>query len=350
MQNSTTILAVETSFDETAASILRGELNRNQPKFQILSSVVKSQIELHQKTKGVVPEVAARAQMQNILPVVSQALEQASLTLEQIDYLAVTSGPGLVVSLVVGTEFIKGLSLAKNIPILPTNHMAGHLYSAFAQNPKVEFPALSVIVSGNHTMLIIMEDYHTYRVIGQTLDDAAGEAFDKVARMLDLPYPGGPQISKLATNSKSQIDFPRPMINEDNYDFSFSGLKTAVLYYLDKYLDKQSQPLSEQVKADVAKAFEDAVVDVISTKALKACREYNCKTLTLSGGVAANQKLRSTLADLSQAQDIDFHLPALELCTDNAQMIAIAAYFNLLGGQESVSAKEVKADPAWELE
>jgi N6-L-threonylcarbamoyladenine synthase len=196
------ILAFETSCDETAAAVLVGTLG-TKPKFKIVSSVVKSQIGIHKKTGGVVPEVAARAHMQNILPVTEKALRDAKLTLEQIDYVAVTAGPGLVVSLIVGTEFAKGLALAANLPLIPVNHMAGHLYSAFAKHPaKVKFPVLSIIVSGGHTLLVLMKDYKHYTVIGSTVDDAAGEAFDKVARLLGLPYPGGPAISKLARQGR----------------------------------------------------------------------------------------------------------------------------------------------------
>ncbi|MEZ4180041.1 MAG: tRNA (adenosine(37)-N6)-threonylcarbamoyltransferase complex transferase subunit TsaD [Candidatus Doudnabacteria bacterium] len=340
-----TILAIETSCDETAASILRGTLS-GEPQFDILSSVVNSQIEIHQKTGGIVPEVAARAHIQNILPVTQEVLNKAQLKLDDIDYIAVTSGPGLVVSLVVGTEFAKGLGLAKNIPLLPTNHMAGHLYSAFAQNPtQTQFPALSIIVSGGHTMLMLLKDFYNYQVIGQTLDDAAGEAFDKVARLLDLPYPGGPAISKLAEEGKEQIDFPRPMLDKDNYDFSFSGLKTAVLYYVEKL----PQPLTHQQKADIAMSFQNAVTDVIAGKALKAAKQHNCQTLTLSGGVAANKHLRATLEKTCRENNLTFLVPEFALCTDNAQMIAIAAYFNLRGGQTPTPAGQVKANPAWEL-
>ena len=234
-----TILALETSCDETAGAILQGTLE-GKPHFKILSSVVKSQIAIHKKTGGVVPEVAARAHMQNIMPVTEKTLQDAQMTLADIDYIAVTSGPGLVVSLVVGTEFAKGLSLATGKPLLPTNHMAGHLYSAFAQAPaKTQFPVLSIIVSGGHTMFILMKDYKNYKVIGNTVDDAAGEAFDKVARLLKLPYPGGPEISKLAQQGKTDINFPRPMMHESHFNFSFSGLKTAVLYYIDKIKQPQ---------------------------------------------------------------------------------------------------------------
>lgn len=339
------ILAIETSCDETAAAVLQGAVS-GKPNFRILSSVVNSQIEIHKKTGGVVPEVAARAHMQNILPVTNQALAQAKKKLADIDYVAVTTGPGLVVSLIVGTEFAKGLALATGKPLIPTNHMCGHLYSAFAQTPaKVKFPVLSVIVSGGHTMLILMKDYKNYKVIGNTVDDATGEAFDKVARLLNLPYPGGPEISKLALQGKNDVGFPRPMINEKNYDFSFSGLKTAVLYHIQKLGGK----LSKQRKADIALSFQNAAVDVLATKALKACKQYKCKTLTLTGGVAANKQLRERLANECKVNKLDFLVPEMSLCTDNAQMIAIAAYFNLYNGQKPIKSAKIRANPAWEL-
>jgi N6-L-threonylcarbamoyladenine synthase len=344
--NNLTLLAIESSCDETAAAILRGNIRSSRPQFEILSSAVKSQITIHQKTGGVVPEVAARAHIQNILPITQKALTDAKLTLNEIDYLAVTAGPGLIVSLIVGTEFVKGLSLATGKPVIPTNHMAGHLYSAFANQPdKVKFPVLAVIVSGGHTMLVLMKDYNHYRIIGETVDDAAGEAFDKVARLLNLPYPGGPQISKLAQEGKVDIKFTRPMLHEDNFDFSFSGLKTAVLYYLDRL----KQPLPRQHKADIAMSFEKAVADVLVTKAMRAAAKYKCRTVTLSGGVAANKYLREQLALACDAHKLKFKVPEFELSTDNAQMIAIAAYFKLRSGYQPEKFTKIKATPHWQL-
>ncbi len=355
------ILAIETSCDETAASVLSCDISSKNPQFKFLSSVVNSQMLIHKKTGGVVPEVAARAHMTNILPVVQKALSDAKQKLTDLNYIAVTSGPGLAASLIVGTEFAKGLSLSTNIPLLPTNHMDGHLYSAFAgettstskqielTQPNVQFPVLSIIVSGGHTMLVIMKDYKNYKVIGSTVDDAAGEAFDKVARLLGLPYPGGPEISKLALSGKTDVDFPRPMINSKNYDFSFSGLKTAVLYYIDKLGDKLGTKLTHQQKADIAMSFQNAVVDVLTSKALRACKQYQCKTISLSGGVAANRPLRKSLENLCITNNMTFIVPDFELCTDNAQMIALAAYFNLRSGIKPTPPAKVKADPSWEI-
>jgi N6-L-threonylcarbamoyladenine synthase len=312
----------------------------------MLSSVVKSQIATHTKTGGVVPEVAARAHIQNILPVTHKALRDAHLAIADVDYVAVTSGPGLVVSLIVGTEFAKGLSLAANKPLLPTNHMAGHLYSAFLHAPdKLKFPLLSIIVSGGHTMLVLMKNFQSYKIIGETVDDAAGEAFDKVARLLKLPYPGGPAISKLAELGKTDLKFPRPMLREDNFNFSFSGLKTAVLYYIEKL----GRPLTKQDRADIAMSFENAAVDVLIKKALRAAERYQCKTIALSGGVAANKKLRAELARVCHENKLALTVPEFELCTDNAQMIALAAYFNLRNNKKPESIAQVKADPNWTL-
>lgn len=350
------ILAIETSCDETAASVLRGAVHGKQSKFKFLSSVVKSQIAIHKRTGGVVPEVAAREHMVNILPVTEKALVDAKLALDQIDYIAVTSGPGLVVALIVGTEFAKGLALATKIPLLPTNHMEGHLYSAFAEHPeKVQFPVLSIIVSGGHTMFVLLKDYKNYKVIGNTVDDAAGEAFDKVARLLNLPYPGGPEISKVAVRGKTDLKFPRPMLGDKNFDFSFSGLKTAVLYYIDRIKGTQhGKALPMQVKADIAMSFENAVADVITKKAARAVEKYKCKTVALSGGVAANKNLRAELTAMckqnsTKQNKVAFTVPDFELCTDNAQMIALAAYFNLRAGKKPVAAGKVKADPSWEI-
>lgn len=350
-QKQTTILAIETSCDETAASVLRGNITSAKPSFVFLSSVVKSQIETHKKTGGVVPEVAARQHMQNILPVTQKALVDANLELKDIDYIAVTTGPGLVVSLLVGTEFAKGLALATGIPLLSTNHMEGHMYSAFEMSPeKVQFPILSIIASGLHTMFVVMQDYNNYKVIGNAIDDAAGEAFDKAARMLDLSYPGGPKISKLALKGKEDVNFPRPMLHSNNFDFSFSGLKTAVLYYKDKLVASNSTgKLTAQQKADIAMSFENAVVDVITQKAQLAVKKYKCKTVALSGGVSANIKLRSELAKMSQLENCKFIVPSFALCTDNAAMIALAAYFNLRAGKKAQSAGTVRANPVWEI-
>ncbi len=386
------ILAIETSCDETAAAVLELRDSKTWPKIASLSSVVKSQISLHKSFGGVVPEVAARAHVKNILPVVKKVLSDSNLTktseihgrefhlsLQKIDYIAVTVGPGLIPSLIVGVEFAKALSLATGKPIIPVNHMLGHLYSPFGklENEEIEklFPMISLIVSGGHTIIVLIKNIKEYKVLGQTVDDAAGEAFDKVAKLLGLPYPGGPEVSRLAKLSKSSaIVFPRPMINSKNYDFSFSGLKTAVLYYL------RDNPNAK--KEDVCKAFQEAAVDVLATKTMRAAKEYGAKSVSLSGGVAANEPLRSALnlsarggsASLRGSEDpsgsrttggkskilnpsrstraeadLNFFVPQKNLCTDNAEMIGVAACFMLHNGFKPKNYKQIKADPNLEL-
>lgn len=385
-----TILAIETSCDETAASVLRGNITAKKPTFTTLSSVVRSQIKLHSKMGGVVPEAAARAHVKAIRPVVERALSDAFpspstkyLALSTcIDLIAVTAGPGLPPALLVGVEFAKALSLGSGVPILPVNHMEGHLYSPFGesisnsqfsisktgsktknQRTPIQFPILSMIVSGGHTLLVLQKNESHYQVLGSTVDDAAGEAFDKVARLLDLPYPGGPQISKLALESDEVIPFPRPMLDAPNYNFSFSGLKTAVLYHLQEISkqntskDKEKGSLNQYrfgdlphaTKASIARSFEEAVVDVLVTKAMRAVKKYGCKTVSLSGGVAANRRLRATLSEQCTVNSVQFIVPDFKLCTDNAEMIAIAAYFKLRAGSKPVPYSKIKADSSWEL-
>lgn len=337
------ILAIETSCDETAAAVLEMRNNKKRPEIKTLSSVIKSQIGLHSKFGGVVPEAAARAHVKNIRPVVEKALSTNHLALSTIDYIAVTQGPGLIPSLIVGVEFAKALSLATGKPLIPVNHMLGHLYSPFSENSgkglkiKDMFPMISLIVSGGHTILVLMEDIKNYRVLGQTVDDAAGEAFDKVAKMLKLPYPGGPEVSKLAAKGKPDFEFPRPMIHNKNYDFSFSGLKTAVLYRLRDF--PKTKP------ADLCKAFEDAVVDVLVTKTLRAAKEFKARSISLSGGVAANKSLREALKLKTQDLRLNFFVPPQNLCTDNAEMIGLAASFMLHNGFNVQTYKKIKAEP-----
>ncbi len=273
---------------------------------------------------------------------------------EVVNYIAVTAGPGLIPSLIVGVEFANALSYATSSPLLEINPIAGHRYSAFGtanskseiRNPK--FPLIALIVSGGHTMLMHLKDYSHYKVIGSTVDDAAGEAFDKVAKLMKLPYPGGPVISKLAEQTPSSpVKFPRPMLNQKNFDFSFSGLKTAVLNYVKN--TNGDKPLSIKQKREIAKAFEEAAVDVLVQKTLRAAAKYKAKTITLSGGVAANRKLRNDLAAAATSNKMQFIVPDYSLCTDNAAMIAIAAYFNLRGGKKPTPCHKVKADSSWEL-
>jgi N6-L-threonylcarbamoyladenine synthase len=342
------ILAIETSCDETAAAVLEIIDHKPWPKIKTLASVVKSQIKLHAKMGGVVPEVAARAHVKNILPVTKKSLSDAKIKLADIDYIAATQGPGLIPSLIVGVEFAKALSLATSKPLIPVNHMLGHLYSPFQkiQDTRYKildtvFPMISLIVSGGHTMVVLMENVKDYKVLGQTVDDAAGEAFDKVAKMLKLPYPGGPEVSKLAMKGHPDFIFPRPMINNKNYDFSFSGLKTAVLYRMRDF--PKTKP------ADICKAFQDAAVDVLVTKTMRAVKEFGARSVSLSGGVAANKSLRSALALTCKKHGRAFYMPNQNLCTDNAEMIGLAAAYMLHNGFKPKTYKNIKADSNLEL-
>ncbi len=343
-----TILAIETSCDETAVAVLRLEDKTAWPEITTLSSVVRSQIQLHAKMGGVVPEAAARAHVKNILPVTEKALKDARVTLEKIDMLAVTYGPGLVPSLIVGVEFAKALALATKKPLLPVNHMAGHLYSPLGklkdQGLKARdiFPQISLIVSGGHTLLVLMKDEKHYKVLGSTVDDAAGEAFDKVAKLLGLPYPGGPEVSRLAEQGKASVAFPRPMLNQKNYNFSFSGLKTAVLYFVKDQSRKHNT-------ADICASFQEAVVDVLVQKTLRAAKEFKAKSISLSGGVSANRRLRQELTLACKKNRLEFFVPEFKLCTDNAEMIGIAAAFMLHNGKKPVNPNLVQATPGLEL-
>ncbi len=331
------ILAVETSCDETAAAIILK--NPNEPFVTIESSIVASQINLHQKYGGVYPEVASREHIKQILPVICEALglplvEKGRLPkadFRGIDYLAVTHGPGLIGSLLIGTQTMATLSLTTNIPLLPMNHLAGHIYASFIESDNKQdqipqFPLMAMVVSGGHTMLLSMKAHHDYQLLGQTRDDAAGEAFDKVAKLLDLPYPGGPEISKLAKlGDRHAYDFPIGLEKEDTFDFSFSGLKTAVL----REVQKEKSP-SKQLKANIAASFERAVVEALLLKTTRALDKFPVKHFILGGGVAANTYLRERLATLLayRTPSVQLHVPPLELCTDNAAVIGAAAAFS----------------------
>lgn len=341
------ILAIETSCDETAAAVAE---YGNKP-FRILGSVVASQIKIHMATNGVVPEVAARAHIQKISPVVKLALKKSGASLDDIDILAVTYGPGLSPSLLVGTEFAKGLALATGKNVLPVNHMLGHLYSVLINDPKLPLPNINLIVSGKHTDLVYLSAGKKglpgkYRVIGSTVDDAAGEAFDKVAKMLGLAYPGGPSVAKAAVHGKKDYVFPRPMLNDKNYDFSFSGLKTAVLY---KIAGDKLNVRNSQIQADIAMSFENAAVDVLVKKTIRAAKEYKAKSISISGGVSANRKLREELGKAAKKIGLPLAITDFELCTDNASMIANAAAIMLGQGYEPVAPEKIKIDPTADL-
>ncbi len=341
------ILAIESSCDETSAAVVLAGKKSGVKK---LSNIVSSQILIHKKTEGVVPEVAARAHISKISRVVQKALKDAKTPLESIDYFAVTNGPGLVSSLLVGTEYTKGLALALNKKVIPTNHMLGHLYSAFVSDPKIKLPSVNLIVSGGHTYLILLTKKNKFKILGSTVDDAAGEAFDKVAKMLGLAYPGGPEISKWAKKAKKKgfedYAFPRPMLNTKNFDFSFAGLKTAVLY---KIRDEKLNLKNPQTKANLACSFQEAVIDVLVKKTIRAAEKYKTKSITLSGGVAANKLLRKKLASASRKIYNKFYVPDFSLCTDNALMIANAAAIKVQGGFKPVKYTKLKVNPQLEL-
>lgn len=333
------ILGVESSCDETAAAIVEdGHL--------ILSNLVASQVELHAKFGGIFPEVASREHVRTIYPILIQALHQAHLALSDLDAIAITRGPGLPGSLVVGMNTAKGLSLGSGLPLIGINHLEAHLYSAWLHNsdekaPRTpKFPLVALIVSGGHTELILMTDHLVYQRLGATLDDAAGEAFDKVARLLELGYPGGPAIQKASeTGNPHSFDFPRAWLN-DSFDFSFSGLKTAVLREV-RRLETIANPLPV---ADLAASFQEAVIDVLVTKTIRAAKEYRARDILVAGGVSANKVLRRSFLNHT---NLSVHIPPTQLCTDNAAMIAGAAYQRYTRGQ--FDSLDMDVLPNWPL-
>ena len=317
------ILAIESSCDETSAAVV---LNGR----EILSNVIASQISTHEQYGGVVPEVASRMHIEAISGVVEEALLKANITLEKIDAIGVTYGPGLVGALLVGLQFAKGLAFASKKPLVGVNHIEGHICANYIQHKDLKPPFISLVVSGGHTFIVHVKDYGIYEVIGQTRDDAAGEAYDKVARALGLGYPGGPKIDKLAKEGNPKaITFPKANFHEETLDFSFSGVKSAVLNYLNK-CDMQNIEIN---KADVAASFQQAVVDVLKDNVLLTCKKKNIDTIAIAGGVASNSTLRETLINEAGKKGIKVLFPTHILCTDNAAMIGSAAYFNFINGK-----------------
>ncbi len=367
-KTSRTILAIETSCDDTAIALVKCNGTLKSPKFEVLENIVSSQIAIHRPFGGVVPNLAKREHIKNLPNIFKRIMNNelriksgkkksiihnSKFIIPAIDSIAVTVGPGLEPALWAGINFAQELSAKLKKPLIGVNHMEGHLYSNWlpvAQvksskfkvesskkilkpsnlnlTPKIQFPAIALIVSGGHTILLYMTAINKWTKLGETLDDAAGEAFDKVARMLELPYPGGPEIQKLAANGNpNAIKFPRPMLNKPNYDFSFSGLKTSVLYYL---RDLNPKPLTLNAKADVAASFQQAVIDVLTKKTMRAAKEFNAKTILLCGGVSANKPLQESLRATAYDLRANFVVPDFQFNTDNAAMIAAAAYINLL--------------------
>ena len=318
----TLILAIESSCDETAASVVKNGRT-------ILSNVISSQIELHKLYGGVVPEIASRKHIEKINQVIEQALEDAGVTLDDLDAIGVTYGPGLVGALLVGVAEAKAIAYAKKLPLVGVHHIEGHVSANYIEHPDLEPPFLCLIVSGGHTHLVIVKDYGEFEILGRTRDDAAGEAFDKVARAIGLGYPGGPKIDKLSKEGNPHaIEFPRAKIGDCPYDFSFSGVKSAVLNYLNN-----AQMKGEEVnRADLAASFQNAVVDVLVEHTMLAARDYGMNKIAIAGGVASNGTLRAAMEEACGKNGYSFYRPSPIFCTDNAAMIGVAAYYEYMKG------------------
>lgn len=319
------ILAIESSCDETAASVVVNGRD-------VLSNVIASQIDIHTKFGGVVPEVASRKHVEVIAAVVQKAIEDAGLTFKDIDAIGVTYGPGLVGALLVGLQYAKGLAYALKLPLVGVNHIEGHISANFIQYKELEPPFVCLVVSGGHTALVHMKSHGEFEVLGQTMDDAAGEAYDKVARAIGLGYPGGPKIDKFAKEgNEDAIKFPRAKFHKESLDFSFSGIKSAVLNYLNG-MEMKGETVN---RADVAASFQKAVVEVLVENAMKACKQKSVDKIAVAGGVASNTCLRETLEKRGEKEGIKVLFPAPILCTDNAAMIGSAAYFEFISGKKT---------------
>lgn len=335
------LLALETSCDETSVAIVRTPAADAGPAVgpTVLANVVSSQVKIHAEFGGVVPEVASRAHLEMLEPVIAAALAEADVEVTEIDAVAATCGPGLIGALLIGVSSAKALALAWSVPYVGVNHMEGHLFATFLERPEIELPMVVLLVSGGHTMLVQVAERGRYRLLGSTVDDAAGEAFDKVARYLGLGYPGGPLIDRLAREGdREAIRFPRAMLDE-GLDFSFSGMKTAVINHVRRHPDVGN--------ADVAASFQEAVVDVLVTKTLRAAKKSGARSAALGGGVAANSRLRERFAAAAEADGIDFLVPDRAFCTDNAAMIAAAAQWRLTN--DGPTGLDGGADPSLKL-
>ncbi len=310
------VLGIETSCDDTSIAVVDSN-------FHIYSNIISSQV-IHKKFGGVVPELASREHIKGIIPIMDIALKRAKLSLDKIDAIAVSTNPGLIGSLLVGLSFAKGLAYSMGKPLISVNHILGHVFANFLEHPEIEFPFIALIVSGGHTELVNFSSFDNFEVIGRTVDDAAGEAFDKIGKLLKLSFPGGPEIDNLAKNGdKHAISFPLPMIKQANYDFSFSGLKTsAALYIQDNNIDLSSENLY-----NFAASFQNSIVQVLFKKTISAIKENNIKTFLLAGGVAANSELRKIFDDYANEHNLNVFYPSQELCTDNAAMIACVGIF-----------------------
>lgn len=309
-------LAIESSCDETSVAVVKNGR-------EVLSNIISSQIEIHKKFGGVVPEVASRKHVENINQVIREALLKANVTYDDIDIVGVTQGPGLIGALLVGLSAAKGLAYSLGKPLVPVNHIKGHIFANFITSKELEPPFICMVVSGGHTHLINVKSYTEFEILGKTMDDAIGEAFDKVSRAIGLGYPGGPLIDKMAKEGNDICKFPRPLF--DNYNFSFSGVKTAVINYINKNKDANVN--------DICRSFEEAVTDVVVINSEKAIKEYKVDKFALAGGVAANSMLREKLLNMCEKNNIKFYKPDIILCTDNAAMIGCAAYYDYINGK-----------------
>ena len=316
------ILAIESSCDETAVAVVKNGR-------EVLSNVINTQIAIHTEYGGVVPEIASRKHIENINPVIRKALEDAGVTLDDIDAIGVTYGPGLVGALLVGVAEAKAIAFAKNKPLVGVHHIEGHISANYVENKELEPPFVALVVSGGHTHLVKVNDYGEYEIVGRTRDDAAGEAFDKVARAIGLGYPGGPKIDKLAKEGNPDaIEFPRAHVDDAPYDFSFSGIKSAVL----NYINSANMQGKEINRADVAASFQKAVVDALVSRAVRLAKECGMDKLAIAGGVASNSALRAAIQEECTKNNIRFYSPSPILCTDNAAMIGAAAYYEYISG------------------
>ena len=318
----TYILGIETSCDETSASIIKNGTEE-------IYTVISSQIDIHKDYGGVVPEIASRNHVKNITIVLEECLEKANMTMDEIDAIAITYGPGLIGSLLVGLEAAKTLAFIYNKPLIPVHHIAGHIYANSLVKP-LEFPLLAVVVSGGHTELIKMDKHYSFKKLGGTLDDAIGECYDKVARVIGLEYPGGPKLDRLAHEGKDTYDLPIPL-NDDTYNFSFSGLKSAVI----NLAHNEEQRGIELRKEDLATSFQKVAVESITTKVRKAIIEKGIKNVIVAGGVAANQGLRNAMEELTKELNVQLSIPPMKYCTDNGTMIAAAGYYAMLDGRRA---------------
>lgn len=331
------ILAIESSCDETAAAVV-------QDGRKVLSNIISSQIEIHKLYGGVVPEIASRKHIEKVIQVVDEALKEASLTMDEIDAVAVTYGPGLVGALLVGVSAAKSIAFAHNKPLIGVHHIEGHISANYIENEELEPPFLCLVVSGGHTNLVIVKDYGEYEVLGKTRDDAAGEAFDKVARAIGLGYPGGPKIQKISEEgNKDAIAFPRAKVADNPFDFSFSGLKSSVLNYIN-FCEMKGEEIN---KADIAASFQEAVVDVLVSHTIEGAKQLGFKKIAMAGGVASNTVLREEMKEACERRGFKFYHPSPILCTDNAAMIGAAAYYDYKKGL--ISGLTLNAVPSLKL-